>query len=136
MADTTGKVSNTQAIVKVEKQVRICLVHDFTDIDSSVHFDFDLRLSRRGTDFKIYANTGYEEDARDSELLAAILKALVSPRSGLKYANVEACSLEVEFSAAVSTEEIIQRILDAAWAVGYEVNFWNKDAEKRARRGF
>lgn len=136
MVNITSVVSNTKAIAKVEKQVRICLACDFTMTHGELHFDFDMQLSRRGTDFRLYANTGYVENVHDSDLLVAIANSLDTPRSGLKTADVKACSLEVNFSASIPSEEMIQRILDAAHGAGYMVSFRNMDKEKRERRGF
>ena len=131
-------ISDTKAIIKVEveRKVKIYLSHDFTSIGGEIYFETDLQLSLRGSDFTVYANTGYEEHVRDSNLIVAIINGLFSVRSGVKRVDIKAFGFMVSVSAAIDCSVIINRVIDVASAVGYTVEFRNLDAEKRVRRGF
>ncbi len=111
-------------------------MHDFTAVNGEICYDFDLRLSGQGSDFKMYANTGYVENTRDTDLLVCIASALMTVRSGVQEMNVKGFALVVKKSSAVDSEEITQLILDAAHRAGYMVEFTNKHADERARRGY
>lgn len=125
--------SATKAVAVVEKKVRIGL-SDSTRISMGLIYHFDLRLSNRGSDFRVYTNTGYTENTRDTDLLVYIANALMTPRSGVQKIDVRGFSLAIDISAVVQTEEITRKILDAAHRAGYMVEYTDLEAERRARR--
>ena len=133
MSNIVEVISSTKAIIKVEKQVKIYVKHDHSITHGGIYFDVDLTLSRRGTDFNVYANRGYEENVKDSDLLVAILNGLFTPRSGVVSVSVSPFSFCVNKSSTVDAESVIEAVLDAANRAGYKVEFRNLAAEERAR---
>ncbi|MEO8691175.1 MAG: hypothetical protein ABI397_00140 [Candidatus Saccharimonas sp.] len=117
MTNIVDVVSSTHAVVEVQKRVKICLR---VSVDV-IFLDFDLRLTNRGTDFKVYCNTGYQENTGDTDLLVSVLNALMTPRSGVNDANVSGYLLTMHKSAAVTTKMITERVIDAAHRAGYMV---------------
>lgn len=81
--------------------------------DSMMDIDFDVRLQRRGTDFTVYANTGYQPHMNDSALLKNILGSLVNDDSGVGRVQVKPYSLCVFHSKAVDADSILARIASA-----------------------
>ncbi|MEO5499180.1 MAG: hypothetical protein ABIR46_01625 [Candidatus Saccharimonadales bacterium] len=116
-------MSSNGSIVKVDKHVKIVLVHDFSSIGGGLHIDFDLRLAHRGSDFNVYANTGYNYSTFDTDLLAAILNALMHPRSGITSIKVQPFRMDINHNAAVETEEVMTQLQYAAQRAGYMVEY-------------
>lgn len=79
-------------------------------IDGMFNIDFDTRLQRRGTDFSVYANTGYQPHESDSALLKDILSSLVNDDSGVHSVTVTPYTLRVNHSKAVDADHIVARV--------------------------
>lgn len=81
---------------------------------SAYRIDFDVRLQRRGSDIKLFANQTYTPAAGDSEFLAAILTSLINGESGVESLSVTPYTLGLTVSTAISIDDIVDRIKAAA----------------------
>lgn len=75
---------------------------------------FDVRLQRRGTDFTVYANTGYNPHEKDSVLLQVVLDDLINGDSGVEQIRVSPYAISLHHSKAVEAEKLITRIASAS----------------------
>jgi hypothetical protein len=118
-----GIMSHSNALVKVEgpKTVAIILDNDFTKIGGEVYVDFGLRLNRRGSDFMLHANTGYEGNDQDTPLLASIVKALFGDDTGISGIAVRPFSIRVYANKTTNGKIVMERIIGAAEEIGYTV---------------
>ncbi len=88
-----------------------------------VTFQFDRRLQHRGTDFAVYANTGYTEDSRDTELLKSILERLFRDSVPVEQTYVKPFALVVHANSTISVERLNDIVVNAACEVGYVVDY-------------
>ena len=116
-------MSGDKQLVRVDKHVKIVYASDLTSIGKGVWIDFDLQLSRRGTDFSVYANTGYVENTRDTDLLVSIINSVLTNRSGVSSLDVQAFTLRIIFNHAVAADDIVREVVRAAQRIGYAVDF-------------
>lgn len=91
-----------------------------------VEVHFDLRLQNRGTDFTVYANTGYTDDIRDSSLLVQIMHQLLSPRIPVTSIRVATFDLRLHANTATTADKLLDEIVFAARFIGYEVDYKNE----------
>jgi hypothetical protein len=85
-----------------------------TQSNEVTHIDVTQRLSKRGTDFTVYANTGYfPEYDLDSGLLQALMDELLTDDSGVDRIEVKAFKLRVEHSRSVSMAALRERTFRA-----------------------
>lgn len=110
----------TRALKK--PSVTIVLSGDYISSGGHVYVHFNQRLNHRGTDFKVYANTGYETHELDSVLLCNILAALLTDDSAVADINVKAFELEIMANKTTTGSEIMERIFSGADAAGYVVS--------------
>ena len=129
-------VSDTKAVVKVDNRVKIYLKHDFNASSGSIYFDTDMMLSRRGSDIRFYANVGYVEHTKDTNLLASVVNELFTPRRGVRRVAVNDYQLVIEVTSIASTQEIVTLVLDGARKAGYLVEYRDLDADEKSRRGY
>ena len=88
-------MSASTEIVKAKPIVKICLAYDFTTSVGGMYVDFSHKLNTRGTDFIVYANTGYRPNDLDSKMY---IKARIS---GIEIAYAKAENTAI---AAISPE--------------------------------
>lgn len=88
-----------------------------------VHIDFDINLHKRGTDFIVYANNGYQPRAEeDSPALQAVLTRLFEDGAGVFYAKVvDVYRLQVEVSRAFTIDSLKEAVREALAGAGYDV---------------
>ena len=116
-------ISDTRAIVRVFKMLTIVQVSDNRVCFGTVDFDVDRKLSSRGSDFSVFANTGYEKDPKDSVLLAIILNNLLTSSSGVERIDIKPFSLKILQSRAVTVSGTVTRILEGASHAGYKTSY-------------
>ena len=114
-------MSASTEIVKAKPIVKICLASDATIIGDGIYVDFSHRLNWRGTDFTVYANTGYIENTRDSEMLANIINSIMTPTSGISCVHVKAFRLHVRTNRTTDVAEVMKQIEYAVARAGYAV---------------
>ncbi|HEX7483533.1 MAG TPA: hypothetical protein VF281_00110 [Candidatus Saccharimonadales bacterium] len=116
-------MSETKELVKVDNPVTIVWAHDFQAIGLEQQFDFNLRLHTRGSDFTVYANTGYAENTKDAKLLSAIIRAVMTIDSGIERIDVKAFELKINANRASDPKNIAKQLQYAAERAGYGVTF-------------
>ena len=122
-------MSASQDLVKVSNPVTIVWEHNFQGTGGEQYYDFNLQLHYRGGDFSIYANTGYTENTKDTNLLSAIIRAVMTIDSGIGRIEVRAFSLIISANSASDPEDIAKQLQYAAERAGYGVTF--RDLSKR-----
>jgi hypothetical protein len=123
-------MSETQELVKVDNPVTIVWVHDFQRIGGDQDFEFNLRLHSRGGDYTVYANTGYNESTKDTKLLSAILRAVMTIDSGIERIDVKAFALKISANRASDPKNIVKQLQYAAQRAGYGVTFRNESGNR------
>lgn len=121
-----GIMSASTEIVKAKPIVKICLVHDFTSIEGGLHVDFSHKLNTRGTDFSVYANTGYRPNDLDSKILSGVIDAILTPDNGIRSIDVRTFSLRINSNTTTDVEEVMKQIEYAVARAGYSVQILTK----------
>ena len=116
-----GIMSASTEIVKAKPIVKICLASDATIIGDGIYVDFSHRLNWRGTDFKVYANEGYHENTRDSQILSSVINSIMTPTSGIGCVHVKAFRLHVRTNRTTDVAEVMKQIEYAVARAGYAV---------------
>lgn len=75
-----------------------------------LELSFSTRLQHTGSDYVIYANTGYVPREGETELLQSILGAIFTDDSGVYKVSVLPFALYVYFSKALRPEDIVYRV--------------------------
>ena len=114
-------MSASTEIVKAKPIVRICLASDSTKVGGGIYVDFSHRLNWRGTDFKVYANEGYHENTRDSQILSSVINSIMTPTSGISCVEVKAFCLHVRTNRTTDVAEVMKQIEYAVARAGYAV---------------
>ena len=120
LKDRPMSVSN-EVVVQTRPIVKICLASDATIIGDGIYVDFSHRLNWRGTDFKVYANEGYHENTRDSQILSSVINSIMTPTSGISCVHVKAFRLHVRTNRTTDIEEVMKQIEYAVARAGYAV---------------
>jgi hypothetical protein len=75
--------------------------------------NFNTRLQHTGSDYRIYANDGYEPRKGETDVLQSILYSLFADDAGVKAVKVLPFTLEIYFSTAISVDDLSGRISTA-----------------------
>ena len=119
-------MSASTEIVKAKPIVKICLAYDFTTSVGGMYVDFSHKLNTRGTDFIVYANTGYWPSSLDSKILSGVIDAILTPDNGIESINVRTFSLHINSNTTTDAEEVMKQIEYAVARAGYSVKILTK----------
>ena len=106
--------------------VGICLANDFRVKGGCLHVDFSHRLNWRGTDFSVYANTGYAENTGDSVMLVNIINAILIPTNGVDSIDVRAFKLNIHGNMTTDVKELMKQLGYAVERAGFAVQMMQK----------
>lgn len=99
--------------------IKICLNHDWSITGGGLVVEFNKKLTFRGSDFRVFANTGFTENTSDSPFLVSIMNALMTPDSGIEYVEVRSFSLQIHNNSTTIAADIMQEIDYAAQRAGF-----------------
>ena len=111
----------SKEVVLQKPIVKICLAYNFARSGGGLHIDFSHRLNWRGSDFKVYANSGYTENTGDSAMLVNIINAVMSPANGVDRVEIRAFDLRISINTTTDVEELMKQIEYAAARAGFIV---------------
>ena len=75
------------------RHVTVTLKYDNSATGGGMFVSFDQILTRRGENFMVFAHEGYQPNAADTPLLAAVLEGLLDMYSGVRHVSVTETAL-------------------------------------------